>query len=339
MNTSTRIDQTVIEFFNRSYVPERLPDPSKQASRETYRTEIRNLDRFANESLGRSCRVGDLCDELLAGAMSSQLNAGRKPATANKLFRHIKSIWCFARDHRDVPLPPCRLKPLKEERREPEAWFPSDLAAIVEAASRRRGTVGSVQASVFWKAVVMVQISTGIRIRAQLSLPVSDYDRDRQELRAPAELQKQRRDQWMQLLPSAAESLEALAPWDRGLPTLFGDWPFDGGGRPDCLRRHLKKLLVEAGLYSSVKEIPPYRHTWHKFRRSFATQVAASAGKDTARELLGHSTLSVTERYLDRRQLPRPSVTELIADPVEPKNPPPSPTLRIFSDYDTAETG
>lgn len=331
MGSKAEISQSIADFFERSYVSERLPKPKQHDSRVAYRSAINALDRFAITSLGRKACLADLSDAFLSSAMAEVVQSGRASATANRLLRHIKSIWKFARDRRDLSLPRCQIKPMREERREPEAWFPAQLTQLVEAASRQPGQLGSVQACRFWKAVVLVQISTGIRIRTQLSLPTSHYDRDRCEILAPAELQKQSRDQRMELLPSASDAIEALAPWERGHDRLFADWPYDKDGRPDTLRRHLKRLLVEAGLYASVEEIPPYKHLFHKFRRSFATQVAASAGKDTAREMLGHSCQSVTDRYLDRRQLPRPRVADLVQDPIAPTNPEP-PTLRLFTE-------
>lgn len=310
------------------YRVRRLAGDGHNRTLAEYRTAVRLLGEFASARLGRTPTLADLSETLIAAWLSDLAASGRSVATCNKRLREVKALWSFARDELDGPLGRFRLKPQREPKREPVAWFPAEMTRLVEAATHRRGQVGRAPAGVWWRALVLVAHSTGLRITAQLTLPTSHYDRERGELLAPHSVQKQRADQWLDLLPSAADALEKLAPWDRGLATLFGDWPHDPGGRPTALRRSLYRLYVEAGLYDSVAAIPKHKHGFHKFRKTCATQLAAAAGLEEARRRMGHSDASVTRAYVDARQLPRPRVAELLSDPTAP---PAAPLqLRLF---------
>jgi integrase len=53
---------------------------------------------------------------------------------------------------------------------------------------------------------------------------------------------------------------------------------------------------------------------WHRIRRTSATHVAARSSIAAASMLLGHTSEYVTERYIDRRQLPKRDVTAILPD-------------------------
>lgn len=307
----------VTAWFAAEFVPDRLPGAAHAATRKTYLVQLGKFERHAAAQLGRPATVADFSDGLLKGAMAAVIAEGRTAATANKLYRHIKAVWGLAHD-RGLVERRCKTKPYREERRDPEAWRPEEVDRLIDAAGRAAGKVGAVPAGVWWPALLLFELSTGVRITATMRTPLANLDLERGEVLVPAWAQKQRADQRFDLLPGAVAALRRLAPWERRLATIFGDWTKDPGGHWNTLRRGLRRLMVAAGLYASLREIPPGKHAFHKLRKTFATRIAAAGGKHVACELLGHSGLAVTERYLDPRQLERPRVTELIADVSRP---------------------
>lgn len=341
---------SALDYFRLAYVPDRLPGGGHRTTRAEYESQLAKLERYHTRwlaTLGEAPRplvLADLSDQLLKFAMQADVEAGNSASTANKLYRHIKAIG----DHAwgaDLA-PRIRSKRYKELKREPRAWLPEEVAAIVQAAMVLPGLVGDtpalvgegvvtrcraarpfgeVAARVYWTAFVLTKLSLGVRISAHMAIPTQQLDLARGQLLVPAPTQKQRADQVFDLLPSAVEALAALAPAARGLPTLFADWPFDQREGWRALRRHHEVLLVRAGLFASIAEVSRADH-FHKYRKTVATEIAAQKGVDAARVYLGHSSVQVTERYLDARRLARVKISEVLTDPL-----PPRPQLRLFA--------
>ncbi len=282
-------DSLVLDYLKLCYFPDRLAGDAHTQSRDAYLQQIAKLDRHFRAWLAlrnlppRPVAIGDLCDEVVKFAMAREVESpaeggqGNSPATANKLYRHVKSVWAHAAGSEDAGGPMlvkriCRSKPYREVKREPRAWLPEEIQQIIAAALTMPGLVGDVAplsggaprwtfsgprpyadvaAADFWSALLLVKLSTGGRISATMQIPTSNWDPQRAQLLVPGEKQKQRADQVFDLLASANDALLKLAPADRGLPTLFADWPFDTDRSWRSLRYHHSILLVRSGLFAS----------------------------------------------------------------------------------------
>lgn len=305
----------LLDFYEDLYRPQKhlASSPHTVAS---YRYELRNLQNYYNwacRQRGQPTRpllVEDLSDGLLSGAMAWQIANERSHPTANKLRRTIASIWRFAKRKGYVMHNP-DVDKLKEHKHEPEAWTLDEFARIVEAAHKykgrapRKGRVGRVASGIWWPAQILLTVSTGVRISAVMAIESAHLDLTKGEVLVRAATQKHLSDQRFDLKPEVCEVIAAMEP-GRNV-CVFDDWPYDRTvlGWP-ALESHYAAILRLAGLSAGAKD------KFHKLRRTFATFIAAEAGEVVAQAMLGHSSIYVTRRYLDKRQLGGPSAKKLL---------------------------
>lgn len=314
---------TPVEFFDLVYCPERLPATNQATTRAAYRLDLLALERYH----GGRLTIATLTAEAIKQKMADLVARGRSTATANRLFRHTLAVWRLAADRGLAPPPPRQTR-YRETLDEPTAWLPHELAALLRAAAEAPGRVGEVPAAVWYPALLLVMLSTGARISAVMSATTAALDLTRGEITLAAATQKHRRGQRLDLYPSAVAYLRRLAVVDR-LPTVFGDWPHDRT-RPGwvALNRRLRRLIVAAELRPHVAAVTR-RDLWHKLRKTTASQLAAVAGPIVAQTRLGHSSPTVTARYLDGRLIGAPLVRDLLPDPF-PMLPGDAAQLRLF---------
>ena len=235
--------------------------------------------------------------------------------TANKHLRYLRNVWNFLHDE-DVLPKRFRLKESPELTREPRCWSQEEFSSILKSAIAMRGRVGDVPANVWWPALILMIYAVGCRINAVMRVAVADLDLVAGTVLVRAETQKQKDDQLFTLIPEAVAAIKLMRP--ERLTLLFEEWRFDKPqrktGRRDwrTLTRHYRKILKRAGLPDSRVDL------FHKVRRTFGTFVAKRGGKAAAKELLGHSTEKVTERYLDKRFLELPNAADLLQRPAVP---------------------
>lgn len=280
----SRSPTSLRDFYQRTYLPLRLTGSSAR-TREEYVTALNHLERFG----GGPVPLGRLDDDLVAGCAAWLVSNGRAAATANKTQRHLTAIWRLAHARGLVPRPPMTTS-LKEPKRIPRAWLTEDMEKLFAAASRAPGTVCGLSASGWWTALLTTLYYTGLRITATMQLRWEHVDESHSLLLVPAELQKQLADQLFELTPDCLAALQAnrgTAPW------LF-PWPYDRHTPQwSALNRRFRVLLKSAGLPCGRRDL------FHKIRRTTASYIKAGGGN--AQEYLGHSSASVTARYLDPR--------------------------------------
>ena len=131
--------------------------------------------------------------------------------------------------------------------------------------------------------------SCGLRVGEAVSLSVADIDLEQAQLRVIGKGSKER------VLPIGRQALVALQCYlelrsdQQGGAALFLN---DRGGRLSArsVQRNLKTRLQQLGLPSDV--------TPHALRHSFATHLLdAGADLRAIQELLGHASLSTTQKY------------------------------------------
>jgi integrase len=305
-------DLTLREFFEASYRPLKLLAKSPRTSVD-YSSNLSVFAAFFCErcrdrgEMVREPRLSDLSDELLAEAMAWQLARGRKAATVNHLYRVVKSLWRFARRRKLIATLP-DLDPISEPRVEPRTWTAADYQRIVAATAGQQGAIAGIPAHLWWRALILTIVDTGARITAAMRVRLADLDLERSEILLRSQNQKHRADQRIELQPAVASALEATLAYGQGVTIDGSDsgrqwlfpWPYDctnTGDHWQTLRRRYKRMLRRAGLAYDSK------HLFHNLRRFTATVVADARGVEAARDLLGHSDASVTQRYLDRAQM------------------------------------
>lgn len=309
---------TLLEFYHAVYWPQKhLASPATTV--DAYLREIGALQKYADHERQqrgeppRPLLVSDLSNELLARAMRWRLANDWSVPTANKLLRTISALWRFAHRRGLIATLP-DLDRLREPVYEPQCWSLDEVALILEACARRqgraprRGFVGQTPAGIWWSGLSLMILSTGARISAVMALRTADVDLDAGRVLVRAGTQKNKRDQLFDIKPEVCEVLRAYQAHGR-LERLFDDWPFDRSVvQWPALQSHYEQILRAAGLSDGAKD------KFHKLRRTFATFVTAKAGEVAAQSLLGHSSIAVTRRYIDKSKAGGPSARELLPD-------------------------
>lgn len=330
---SLSLRTTLLEFYNRFYQPAKHAGDKHRTTCIQYRVQIANINKFFRLQLAaagleaRYVELGDLCDELITGAMNWQVERGRSRTTANKLRGHINAVWNFATRQfakQGITLARPDNDKYRVDTSEPLAFLPDELQRILDACARQQGMVGGVPAGDWWLAFTLFVFSSSLRINAARKVPTAKLDLTRGEFWAPASGQKQRKEQLLDLHTSAVVALRKLRLAERGVAMVLGDWPYN----TDTLRRHFTRILVESGIFASVKDVPR-QLKFHALRKTLASQIFETAGLHVACDRLGHSSVEVTKRYIDPRYRSQPRVRELVKDPM-PTPPDTRPQLGIY---------
>jgi integrase len=340
------------DFFEHSYRPMKLPGDCKNTP-PCYLAAINGLEKFwrSQEAAARDGLSLALSDttETLIGQFLSHVLAWKhhSRATRNKHLRHLKAIWNWGMEearrveeetgkHPGLFRRKLRLKKIKEEEREPECWSQEQFALLLGTAADRSAHeraelpayVGDCPACLWWPALILMIYSTGLRINALMQLRSADLNLEAQTVKVQAETQKDRAEKTFTLQAAVCDVVRRIRP-DR-LLCVFEEWPHDHTpateGTWRTLREHYKLLLVQAGLPTTDKDL------FHKLRRTFCTEVAITKGETAAQELAGHSHISVTRRYIDKKKLKPISAAESITPPnmpvqlrlIKPEDVPPS---------------
>lgn len=316
------------DFLDGTYRPIKLRGCSP-LTLQGYEEAVRLFERYwrtvdppAREKL--PVPVEALADEAVGGFLLSRTDV--EPPTRNKHLRYLAALSKLAAS-KGLLACPLSLREEDEPKRKPRCWSIEELEALIAVASTmndpkqkrllryRRSRIGDTPAAYWWMALLLVVYNTGVRISAVMSIHVEDLDLVRGTVLIRAENQKDKEDQEISLIPEALAALQLLKP--ERLTRLFQEWPFDKAKatgvhrkhRWATLTQHLSVLLQAAGLPTTRRD------KFHKLRRTFCTQVARKRGKETARELMGHSTQAVTDIYIDPRFMELPSVADIISRP------------------------
>lgn len=321
--------QTLSDFYQESFLTRPAIAGGSPATRATYAADLANLQRYFGERVAeRPVTLADLSAELIESAMAWQLARGRSRPTANRLRRSLLAIWNHA--HRRGKAPAVEpIEKLAEPKQAPEAWSTDELERLLEATTQLPGKIGGTTAALFWESLIRTVWNTGGRISAVMTTPTRSLNLATGLVTIPWQLQKDREDLLFELLPGTITALQRLDPAGRGLQTIFADWPYDRGvAQWPALNLALRKLIVSAGLRDSVDQVTR-KDLWHKVRRSFATYLTAKHGIAVAQSKLGHSSIEVTNRYLDRSKLGELRISEMLID-LQPQR------LRVFDPASTA---
>ena len=135
--------------------------------------------------------------------------------------------------------------------------------------------------------MVLLTMNTGLRRGELFGLRWADVDLENRNLTVAGSYSKSGKTRHIPLNDEAYEVLQQWQAQSGGKPDLvFGaKW----GGRLTNIKKSWGELLKDAGIEN---------FRWHDLRHHFASKlVMASVDLNTVRELLGHSTITMTLRY------------------------------------------
>jgi integrase len=328
------------EFFRTVYRRDQAARLRKETSCQFYETELHNFEAWYGAGAGfwpgGPPRVEDVTRETITAAMAGR--PGVAAATANKLRRALVALRNHATEANGLA-PLLKVAKLKEPKRKPSAWSEQRFGAMLWVADTLRGDCGRVTLAAFMRAYLLTQWNSGARIAALMAVRWGSVDLCDGLLVLEADTAKDAEDQRITLLPETVEALAQLRVG--GVEGPFDHWPYDRDPvkrRPfQCLTNLLRKVVyvavfapdadVNAVTNETAKKFVGARELSHKIRRTFGTMIAIKEGIDAAKEMLGHSHISTTLRYVDPSMMPKRSARAILG--AVPKAV--SPQMRLFA--------
>lgn len=314
--------ETLIGYVDGVYL--KRPDKDfRPATCTAYRVNARVFDRYWSGVLGRGDLPMTALSEPLALDVLAWLRdprtsgvdpagagpmAARSAVTRNRVWRHVAAVWRHAA--RAGCCAPCpEIQVARGDVQEPRAWLMEEYAALLRTAADLPGRTGGAATSDLWLALLSVGYCYGPRTAELLQLRTDWFSPATGWLEIGAEARKQRRGHAVQLSPEACRALVNLGAAGR-LVRLFDDFSAASPikQRARRLNEQLRALIVRAGLRGTIAGVGR-KELWYMIRRTCASHIAARFGEVRAMEVMGHSCLQVTRRYIDPRIAGRTTCT------------------------------
>lgn len=249
-----------------------------------YRTDIAHFSAYVEHSLGSSASP-DLIDHLLIRSYLAQLHhmglsktsAARRLAALRSFFRYLCREGILQRNPARALLSP------RTERRLPGHL---DEAAISQFVDIKDDTPSAIRA----RALLELLYGTGIRCAELVALDLAEVDLEARLIRVLGKGRKER------IVPFGTIALRALRAYLQTRlslrPRTDAVFVNNRGGRltDRSVRRLVQGRLREVAIAQKVSP--------HTLRHAFATHLLErGADLRSIQELLGHASLSTTQRY------------------------------------------
>ncbi len=262
-------------------------DRERNASAHTRRAYRKDLEQFlahAREQLGRDPAPAEV-DHLLIRSFLARLHerglkkasAARKLAALRTFFRYLCREGVLAKNPARALLSP------RTERRMPVHLEEHEIAALLDVP-------GEGLAPARARAILELFYATGIRCGELVGLDLGDVDMQARMVRV---LGKGRKERVVPFGQPASDALSRYAAYrDQAMPRSDALFVNRRGGR--LTDRYVRYIVAERMTQmAAARRISP-----HGLRHSFATHLLErGADLRAIQELLGHASLSTTQRY------------------------------------------
>lgn len=283
---------TLRAFLEGDYLPSRLG--MRPSSAEQIQVAVNLLDQWA----GRPVRVRHLTDRLVTGFLADYL-ADHAPSTVNSKRRALLTVWRAA--HRlGLARPPGNIPRVREPVRVRQAWRKPEVEQLVRYCLGLEGMIDGVPRRDYYSSLVITEYYTGARITALRQTRTADCNLADRLLVLRAETQKPNRDEVVALPDQAVAAIRRLYNPHR---ELIWPWPY-------CRRwwwGAFRAIVEGAGLKVDRNGLGLF----HRLRRTNLSYIAREDFRMAVQQA-GHSSGSMTWRYIDQRIAPRRSGGELM---------------------------
>ena len=257
-----------------------------------YCRDIAGFLDFLADHLGEPPNLAALSDLRPAdfrGWLAARLNAGISRSSIARAMSSLRNLFRFldrtGRVHNQAL---AAVKAPKPPKSVPKALHAEDAVALLRRAAEAAPEpwVGARDV-----AILALLYGCGLRIDEALSLDQRDAPQG-ETMRITGKGNKERVVPVLPVVIDAVRSYRRICPF-----STDGDRPLFYGARgarlnPGIVQRTMRSLRADLGLPDSA--------TPHALRHSFATHLLAGGGDlRTIQELLGHASLSTTQRYTD----------------------------------------
>ena len=265
----------------------RYLDRERNASPHTIRAYAADLAQFqahVAEEIGGGARLEDV-DHLVIRAFLARLHRGgvKKVSAARKLAALRTFFRYLCREGRLERNPARALLSPRMERRIPTHLEESEIATLIEvpgeADSARRA-----------RAILELLYATGVRCAELVGLDVGDVDLEARTVRVLGKGSKER------VVPFGQPALAALSAY---FPARLNARPKSKALFVNARGGRLTDRWVRQIVTHRVRQVAMERRVSpHSLRHSFATHLLErGADLRSIQELLGHASLSTTQRY------------------------------------------
>jgi integrase/recombinase XerC len=257
-----------------------------------YGDDLAQFAAYAERELGRPARPADV-DHLLVRGFLAELNArGLRRSTSARRLAGLRSFFRFLCREGSLEANPARaIQTPRQEQRIPSVLDEAEVAALLEMP-------GDDLAATRGRAILELVYGTGIRCAEAVALDVHELDMDARMVRVLGKGRKER------VVLFGRRARQALTAWLAARETLrpASDALFLNARGGRLSGRSVRALVARRVKQAALKR----RCSPHTLRHSFATHLLLrGADLRAIQELLGHSSLSTTQRYthVDTRHL------------------------------------
>jgi integrase/recombinase XerC len=257
---------------------------------DAYRRDLLQFAAFADEGGGISV---DAVDVRFVRSFLARRHASSSAATRRRKLAALRTFFDWIADRRGDDANPARgVASPREGTRLPTVLAPVEADALLDhvppAPDLRAQLLGSRD-----RALAELLYGSGLRVSEAVGLDTGKVDLKRGEVRVLGKGNKER------IVPLGEPCIDALGVWLEARSLLAPDGPHvfvnHRGGRltTRSVQRLLKARAVSAGV---DKDVHP-----HALRHSFATHLLdGGADLRSIQEMLGHASLSTTQKYTHR---------------------------------------
>ena len=257
-----------------------------------YGEDLAQFSHYLQRELGRSARPADVDHLLVRGFLAELHQRGLRKSSSARKLSGLRSFFRYLCREGQLERNPARaLQTPRQEKRIPEVLDESQAAALIELP-------GADTASIRGRAILELLYGTGIRCAEATALDVHELDLDARMVRVLGKGRKER------VVLFGRRASAALSAWlvERAKLRAGSDALFLNARGGRLSGRSVRTLVARR-----VKQVALARRcSPHTLRHSFATHLLMrGADLRAIQELLGHSSLSTTQRYthVDTRHL------------------------------------
>jgi len=258
-----------------------------------YRSDLHDFHAFVCRERGSDSPAAVQIDHLLLRLYLAQLSAtkGHRPGYAKtsigRKLAAIRALFTWLVKNGRLALNPAELVATpKREQRLPFHLNIDQTLTLVEAPERREAGHNHCTRD---KAIMELLYSSGLRVSELTGLNIGDLDRSSGMVRVLGKGNKER------IVPVGSAALQAVDAYlaERGCPPETA--PLFLGARGARINRRCVAELIKQW----SREITSFRPvTPHTLRHTFATHLLEQgADLRSIQELLGHASLSTTQKY------------------------------------------
>jgi integrase/recombinase XerC len=277
--------------FVRHLADERRASPHTVGA---YRRDLEQLATFLAERLRRPARLADV-DRLGLRAWLAHVGANAAPNTLSRKLAAVRSFFVWLVRQGRLKKDPARDLQAPKLRRKLPAFLGPDAAGQVMEAPLELG--GALDAARLRDAAALELLyGCGLRVSELVALDVDDLALEREEVRVLGKGRKER------IVPVGSKAHSAIVAYLARRDELRH--PKTGAIHPQALlvgklgkRIGVRRIQTLVRRYGALGAARPDLHP-HALRHSCATHMLeGGADLRAIQEMLGHSSLSTTQRY------------------------------------------